>query len=321
MQGSTLSDITNTAASRGASLDKARPPKQPQVSLQPLAANPSKPLAACRDTGARGCLSEELGSPTEQSVQEYAPDILNKLFREEAVLLPRPDYMDSQTDISPKMRSILIDWLVEVHMKYRLCSETLHLTVNLIDRYLAKVPVMRKRLQLVGVVAMLIASKFEDVRPPELHEMVYITDSAYKKEDLLMMECTMLTSLDFKIVVPTAAHFFEILQKINCCDTTHRTLAQYLLELGLLDLRVLQHTPSHMVAAALLVSNELLKRRPVWPASMVQQSRNTELSLRACADDIRQLFEADRAGVAGQLQGVNKKFSNEQHQAVAKMKF
>lgn len=46
--------------------------------------------------------------------------------------------MRYQTDINEKMRSILIDWLVEVHLKFKLLTETLYLTVNLIDRYLAK---------------------------------------------------------------------------------------------------------------------------------------------------------------------------------------
>ena len=62
--------------------------------------------------------------------------------------------MDTQSDITSNMRKILIDWLVEVHMKYRLRMETLHLAVNIIDRYLSKAPVVRKYLQLVGIVAM-----------------------------------------------------------------------------------------------------------------------------------------------------------------------
>merc|ERR1719498_2333085 len=100
-------------------------------------------------------------------------------------------------------------------MKYRLRSETLFLTVNPIDRYLSIANVMRKKLQLLGVVAMFIASKFEEINPPELHEFVHITDNAYTKDDVLVMECTMLTALNWKIVVSTAANFFERLQKVN----------------------------------------------------------------------------------------------------------
>jgi len=137
-----------------------------------------------------------------QHVGEYASEIFASLFKDEANFLPRPNYMESQTDINAKMRAILIDWLVEVHMKYKLRPETLFLTVQCIDRYLTKMPVMRKRLQLVGVVAMFIAAKFEEIHAPEVADFVYITDSAYTKEDILTMECQMLTTLDFQIVVP-----------------------------------------------------------------------------------------------------------------------
>ena len=90
------------------------------------------------------------------------------------------------------MRSILIDWLVEVHLKFKLMPETLYLTVNLIDRYLAKRNVTRKRLQLVGVTAMLIASKYEEIWAPEVRDFVYISDKAYSREDILACEKTML---------------------------------------------------------------------------------------------------------------------------------
>merc|ERR1719182_1217261 len=106
-----------------------------------------------------------------------------------------------------------MDWLIEVHMNYKLRSETLHLTVNLIDRYLTKVQVTRKRLQLVGVVAMFIASKYEEITPPELHDFVFITDKAYTKEDVISMECTMLTTLGFQVMAPTCLHFSPSLRK------------------------------------------------------------------------------------------------------------
>ena len=154
----------------------------------------------------------------------------------------------TQTDITGEDRARLIDWVVGVHTTYCLGPETLHLTVNLIDRYLTKMVTMRKHLQLVGVVAMFIASKFEEVSPPELHDWVYITDNAYTKDDVLVMECTMLSALSFQIVVPTAAHFFDVFEKANDCNAVHLEAARYLLELGLLDLRSLQYNPSQMVA-------------------------------------------------------------------------
>jgi len=339
-RGGALADITNVAGIRGSQADKVKPLKPSHHSFQPPASAvvPEPPAVAPAAPAVEATVEEKAivsrvefsrGEETEivnvQNVQEYAPDIINQFFRDESSFLPKADYMEKQTDITVRMRTILVDWLVEVHMKYRLRPETLHLTVNLIDRYLTRIPVMRKRLQLVGVVAMFIASKFEEINPPELHDWVYITDNAYTKDDILKMECNMLTTLSFQIVVPTAAHFFDVLEKANACDAVHCETARYLLELGLLDIRMLQYTPSQIVAAALLLSNELLKRSPKWPETMVQQSRQTEQTLRTCADELRQLLEADRTGAVqpagGQLQAVHKKFSVAQRHGVSKMKF
>jgi cyclin B len=253
-----------------------------------------------------------------QNVGEYAVEIFNQLFRDEATHLPRANYMDSQSDINAKMRAILIDWLVEVHMKYKLRPETLFLTVNLIDRYLTRMPVMRKRLQLVGVVAMFIAAKFEEIHPPEVADFVYITDSAYTKEDILTMECQMLTTINFQVVVPTAAHFMDRLQSINGCDAVHREVALYLIELALLHLPMIRLTPSHLVSAALFLRNELMRREVTWPALMVQHSRHSEQQLREVANELRALLE----GAPGHwLQAVRKKYTLPQHHAVARMTF
>jgi cyclin B len=256
-----------------------------------------------------------------QDAEEYVTDIQNRLFLGEAACLPRGDYMDMQADLTPKMRTILIEWLVEVHMKYKLRPETLHLAVNLIDRHLSLATVMRKKLQLVGVVAMFIAAKFEEINPPELHDWVYITDKAYTKEDVLAMECTMLTAVNFQITVPTAAHFLPGLTTANGCNAVHSELAQYIVELALLDIRMIQYPPSHTVAAALLLSNELMGRSPPWTPSMLQHSRHSETALRPCVDLLRQLFEGDRALTPGaQLQAVHKKFSSKERHSVATMR-
>ena len=86
------------------------------------------------------------------------------------------------------MREILTDWLIEVHLKFKLLPETLYLTVNLIDRFLSTTQIMRNKLQLVGVTAMLIASKYEEIYPPIVNDFVYITDNAYTREEILQME-------------------------------------------------------------------------------------------------------------------------------------
>ena len=115
---------------------------------------------------------------------EYVHDMYS-LFREkEPTTSVRPVFMESQPHINERMRSILVDWLVEVHLKFKLVPETLYLTVNLIDRYLEREEVSRPKLQLVGVTSLLIASKYEEIYPPELRDLVYICDRAYTRTDV-----------------------------------------------------------------------------------------------------------------------------------------
>lgn len=132
-------------------------------------------------------------------VAEHATHIYEHCLDTEDYTLPNPKYMAHQTDINASMREILVDWLIEVHLKFKLLPETLYLTVNLIDRYLDKQMVLRNKLQLVGVTAMLIASKYEEIYPPIVTDFVYITDNAYTKQEILEMEESMLTKLEFGI--------------------------------------------------------------------------------------------------------------------------
>ena len=127
-----------------------------------------------------------------QLCAEYAVEIFDFLRASETENIALPGYMEKQDDINEKMRAILIDWLVEVHLKFKLVPESLYLTVNLIDRYLEKEQVNRQKLQLVGVTAMLIACKYEEIYPPIVKDFVYITDNAYTKEEILQQERKML---------------------------------------------------------------------------------------------------------------------------------
>lgn len=251
-----------------------------------------------------------------RSVAEYVPDVCSLLFREEAACTLRQGFLDQQADINVKMRSILIDWLTEVHMKYRMKPVTMFLTVNIIDRYLAKAQVARKRLQLVGVVAMFIAAKFEEIRPPQVADFVYITDKAYTKNEITDMECVMLVALSFKIRVPTVPQFLDRLHAAAQCDVVQKEATFYITELALMDHRSVRHTPSHLAAASVFLSNELFGCDVPWSVSMARHSRATETSLSTCVSELRSLLAA---APTGQLKAIYKKYSASARQGVAKL--
>lgn len=324
MHRHSLGDITNVPSTTGKATSIPKPIKVTAGTPSTMATTGAAGNAPRQGSAAGGVFMEvdqaDLNNP--QCVAEYVGDVYNTLRQEECNYLPRPDYLECQKDINAKMRSILVDWLVEVHMKYKLKSETLFLAVNIIDRFLEKRPCSRRRLQLVGVAAMLIAAKYEEIYPPEIADFVYICDKAYTKEDILTCEIAILTTLEFNLRVPTCVHFLDRYAKLNgfALDSAPRQLMQFIVELTLPDVKMVRYSPSHMAAAATLVTNKLLKRTPGWSADMAKYTKHSESAIKNCAKELCANLENAKVNPSS-VQAVVKKFSLQKHQCVAKMSF
>ncbi|KAK9299492.1 hypothetical protein QLX08_007509 [Tetragonisca angustula] len=161
----------------------------------------------------------------------------------------------SEQEVTPKMRSVLIDWLVDVHQQFHLMQETLYLTVATIDRFLqAFRSIDRKRLQLVGVTAMFIASKYEEMYSPDINDFVYITDNAYSKVEILQMEMLIVKTLDYSFGRPLPLHFLRRYSKAGKALPIHHTLAKYFLEQSLVHYEMCHYPPSLIAAAAIYLA-------------------------------------------------------------------
>jgi hypothetical protein len=177
--------------------------------------------------------------------------------------MPDPNYMSKQKELQWKMRAILIDWLVEVHLKFRLLPETLFLTVNLIDRFLSLRTVSLAKLQLVGITAMFIAAKYEEVFAPSINQFAYIADGGYSNEEIIKAERYLLSMMDFKLQYPSPLNFLRRCSKADDYDLQNRTLAKYLMEITLMDENFLPH-PSSLISAAALYLSRVMLSRDVW---------------------------------------------------------
>ena len=140
----------------------------------------------------------------------------------------KADYLGDQTEILPKMRAVLIDWLIGVHLQFHLLQETLYTTVAILDRYLQHdvKKISRSKLQLVGVASMLIAAKYEEIYAPEVKDFVYITDRAYTERDILKMEIRVLAVLNFNLGRPLPLHFLRRASKAGGVEAATHTLAK-----------------------------------------------------------------------------------------------
>ncbi|XP_064283452.1 G2/mitotic-specific cyclin-B3 isoform X2 [Passer domesticus] len=194
---------------------------------------------------------EQLGDPYANA--EYAKEIFEYMReREEKFMLP--DYMEKQTDISGDMRAILVDWMVEVQENFELNHETLYLAVKLVDHYLVEVVSMREKLQLIGSTAILIASKFEERCPPCVDDFLYICDDAYKREELIAMEMSILSTLKFDINIPIPYRFLRRFAKCARATMETLTLARFLCEMTLQEYDYARESPSKLAASCLLLA-------------------------------------------------------------------
>ena len=191
---------------------------------------------------------EEKSENYVKNVEEYIDDILENILNDEknSEIKISNTYFKFQTDINNKMRAILIDWLIDVHLKFDFKPETLYITIYIIDSYLSLKKIERCNFQLLGVAALLIACKQNEIIFHKLSEYVYITDNAYTEKDIKDMEYKIITTLNFNILIPSSLSFFEIFaHKLGFGqDSKKYHLGEFLMESFYLDENCLKYSAS-----------------------------------------------------------------------------
>ena len=242
-------------------------------------------------------ITTRITNPADPQVNnEYLIEMYHNLKLEEKNVKSLFGYMKNQSDINEKMRAMLVDWLIDVHFKFKLKSDTLFLTIWLVDKYLSLKRVKRNKLQLIGVTCMLIACKYEEIYSPELFDFVYITENSYEKKDIIDLEMEILTLLDFNVTVPTSNSFYEIISSILCFSVQEFFLGKYLLEMFLLDYRSLKYKPSEIADTIcfIIVShrrNNDISYLNESANSFIYNYTNNEMMYKDCSRDICFLLE------------------------------
>ena len=228
---------------------------------------------------------------------EYLSEMYHNLLLEEENVKSFFGYMKNQTEMNEKMRAMLIDWIIDVHFKFKLKADTLFLTVWLIDKYLSLKKIKRNKLQLIGVTCMLIACKYEEIYSPEVFDFVYITENSYEKKDIINLELEILTLLDFNITVPTSNSFYEIISSSLSFSTQEFFLGKYLLEMFLLDYRSLKYKPSEIANTVCFIifnhrrNNNDISYLNEKANEFIYNYTNNEMSYKDCSRDISFLLE------------------------------
>ena len=255
-----------------------------------------------------------------QLVEEYIDEIYNNLKSTEAQFLPLENYMEKiQKDITERMRLILLDWLIEVHLKFKLLPETLFITINIIDRYLSIRDINRKYLQLLGVSSMFIACKYEEIYSPEIKDFIYMTDNAYDKNQMINMENDILKVLDFNICVPSYFRFLEIYKFYLKFDDKFFFLCNYLIEVALIEYNLIKFQPSIITTSAIFIALKIYNKdniicnfeeNDLWNISKLNFD-----NVRDCV--IKLIYSVEKLEKSKYL-ALKKKFSSEKFMCVSK---
>ncbi|KAG4953573.1 hypothetical protein JHK82_039192 [Glycine max] len=225
---------------------------------------------------------------------------------------PLPDYVQKvQRDVNANMRGVLVDWLVEVAEEYKLVSDTLYFCVAYIDRFLSLNALSRQKLQLLGVASMLIASKYEEIKPPDVEDFCYITDNTYSKEEVVNMEADILKALKFELGGPTVKTFLRRFSRVaqegvDTSDLQFEFLSCYLAELSLLDYNCIKFLPSLVAASVVFLARFMFstKTHP-WNLALHQLTRYKPADLKECVLNLHDLYLSRRGA---SLQAVREKY-------------
>jgi len=219
----------------------------------------------------------------QQLVPEYTGDVFAKLARDEAVYLSRARLV---TTMTTERRAEVLEQLVEAHIQFTLKAETLFLAVDLFDRFVVAKHADHRDALLIGYASLLIAAKFEEIYPPDVRDLAFASSYKCKREDIVLMEVIILSTLAFKVCAPNPSHFVGSYAHANKSTKPQRHLLQHMLELSLMEPQVSRYPPSHVTAAAVLAVNFLFGRNPKWPEEMAERTGRTELALRQCSEEL-----------------------------------
>lgn len=303
------------------------------------------PLMSQTTTPVESAVSSRSGTPSAVTVSseavdpryipEYCEEIVHHLLMRERMYPRDGAYLEVQSEVTERMRQILIDWLIDVNLKFKLHPETFYLAVDIIDRFLSKRQVTRAQLQLVGITGVLIAAKHEEIWAPEVKDCVYISANTYTHNEVLVMEREIAAALKFRFTVATPYPVMcRLLDATDAADFVRWATMMYL-DSAAHDYKLLQCLPSRVACAAVLLGRMTISLNSIvapadggalpspasfWDATLENASHG--VTFGEIEPIVMQLLASTQALTApgSRLQAVRRKYLSQRFGAIAGMR-
>ena len=193
-----------------------------------------------------------------QMAEEYTTDIIESLLMEEDYYCNKKKYINpfylenEESELTPEMRTIAVDWLVLIHFKiFKFDENTLFLTIQIFDRYLTKVDLSTEKTELLLYTSFMLASKHNEIDYVNMQETLKLSQDKFTKEQIIKMESEILNKLDFEILAPTMYEFFILFASYINLKQNIINQGLYLLNIILVDYHMLKY-PNFILAFAVI---------------------------------------------------------------------
>eukprot|EP00826_Nyctotherus_ovalis_P040502 TRINITY_DN4002_c0_g1_i2.p1 TRINITY_DN4002_c0_g1~~TRINITY_DN4002_c0_g1_i2.p1 ORF type:complete len:237 (+),score=101.43 TRINITY_DN4002_c0_g1_i2:444-1154(+) len=198
----------------------------------------------------------------------------------------KEDCLKEQDEVRAKDREKVVEWFFELQMKYALKNETIYLAVNILDRYLERQKISKRKLSLLGLVAVLIAGKYEEIYPPHIKNYLARLGEKFTPQECTEMELTVLNTLNYNLSTPSVLAFLGRYVKFVDLDKTRRRLAMYICEAQLLTTILNKHEPSLLALGGLYLAAKSARENFSFSEELLRETRHSEDEVKECAKDM-----------------------------------
>lgn len=183
--------------------------------------------------------------------------------------MPASDFMEKvqRNELAPSWRKRICEWMIEASDEFEMDMDTVSCAVSLMDRYLSEFQADKVLLQLLGMVALYVASKMHESQPMTMEELDLLSRGKFSRRDIRDVEKQLLNVVSWQLSPPTAHTFVGYLSCfIQDQDVREELMADVLV---ILDQTIKDHTfvkflPS-TVALSSIVASSMRKRRGINP--------------------------------------------------------
>ena len=206
--------------------------------------------------------NKEKDNDQDKIIEEYFDEILYSLLKEESEFISNKmidcNYLlNTESEITPEMRAMVVDWLLEVHQIFHFQEKCLFTTIQLMDKYLSKKLISIDQFQLLALTSLNIASKQEEVEYPILDNFITISKNTVTKQEMIDMENDLISTIKFDILSPTVLDFFQIYASISNLNPVEVSQGLYIMNILLIDINMLKYKNSILAFAVLkLITKE-----------------------------------------------------------------